>query len=202
MLSCVTDTARPSRRPRRTIVQLEHDIHAAVQDALLDTGYHGVTFEDVARRARVSKPVLYRRYADRAGMVLDALKVSLHEATAAAPEATGSLRDDLVTWFTFARDRATLIGPETYRGLVGEADPAVLATIAGIGEDAVKIIREQVTDPAVARGELGPAPLPDAVLSIPLRLVRDGIVFEGTPPDIPDLVDTVALPLYQAATSA
>jgi AcrR family transcriptional regulator len=195
MLSCVTDTPR---RPRRTTVQLEHDIRTAVQEALLDSGYRGVTFEDIARRARVSKPVLYRRYPDRAAMVLDALQVTLHSAP--APEPTGSLRGDLITWFSLARDRSVLIGADTYRGLVGEADPAVLATIAGIGADAVTLVRDKVISPAVTRGELGQTPLPDEILSIPVRLVRDSILFNEVPPDIPTLVDTVALPLYQAST--
>lgn len=190
-----------ARRPRRTTAQLEHDIHSAVREALTSDGYHNVTFEDVARRAQVSKPVLYRRYADRASMVLDALTDEL-KTNLPTSGSTGSLRTDLITWFSQARDRASSIGAETYRGLIGEADPETLAAIGGIGTTAMTMIRQLVIAPAVARGDLGPSPLPDRVLTIPLHLVRDSIVFEGTPPDIPDLVDVVALPLYQTATGA
>lgn len=194
----MTDTPR---RPRRTTSQLEHDIHAAVQATLLSDGYRGVTFEEVARRAQVSKPVLYRRYADRATMVLDTLKNELRGELGESGS-TGSLRGDLLAWFSQARDRATLIGADTYRGLIGEADPTVLTAVSGIAKDATDLIRERIIDPAVDRGELGPVPLPDRILTIPLHLVRDSIVFEGVSPDIPDLVDAVALPLYQSATGS
>lgn len=191
-----------ARRPRRTNAQLTTDIHAAVRSALQDNGYRGITYEDVARRARVSKPVLYRRFSDRPAMVLDALHELLESGEATPPPDDGTLRGALISWFTRARDRATAIGADTYRGLIGEADPTALATIAGFTDEIAALLQREIVAPAVARGELGPTPLPERILWAPVQLLRDRIIFDLPDLDIPGLVDTVALPLYQAATGA
>lgn len=198
-----------TRRARRTVAALEQDLHAAVLGALAEHGYHGVTYEDVARRAQVSKPVLYRRYPTRSDMVLAAFAAQLQAAVVGedslittAGSTTGSLRADLIAWFTLAQQRAATIGVDTYRGLVGEADPASVATITGLGSSATGLLRSRVIDPSVARGELGPTPLSDAIIAVPLRLLRDGLVFGDGFDDVAAMVDEVALPLYRGASSA
>ena len=79
---------------RRRGEELDTAIRAAVLGLLVRTRPGGVTMEAVAAAARTSKPVLYRRWPDRASLLRDTL---LGIATAAIPhEDTGSYRDDML----------------------------------------------------------------------------------------------------------
>ena len=79
---------------RRRGEELDSAIRSAVLDLLVAHGPGGVTMEAVAAAAGTSKPVLYRRWPDRASLLKDTL---LQIATAAIPhEDTGSYRDDML----------------------------------------------------------------------------------------------------------
>ncbi|WP_295656478.1 TetR/AcrR family transcriptional regulator [uncultured Nocardioides sp.] len=81
-----------TRRRRGSV--LEQAIHAAVLDLVIEQGAAGVTMEAVAARAATSKPVLYRRWADRAALLRETL-VPL--AMDAIPHTdTGSYRGDML----------------------------------------------------------------------------------------------------------
>ena len=67
---------------RRRGEELDTAIRAAVLGLLTEHGPAGVTMEAVASAARTSKPVLYRRWADRASLLRGTL---LGIATAAIP---------------------------------------------------------------------------------------------------------------------
>lgn len=195
------------RRPRRTAQALQADIHAAVLGALLEEGYLGITFEGVARRCAVSKPVLYRRYADRSAMVIDALGAAIREEqTAIGPprvlRSRGSLREDLIARFEVGREWARIVGPATYRGLVGEADLEALEELAGLGAHAASELQDHVVQPARERGELGPDPIPPAILLAPLRMSRDQILFGEPTLEGEALVDEIAIPLYRRVSGA
>lgn len=87
--------ASPSQAPgRRRGKVLEEAIRDAVVELVIELGTTGVTMEAVAERAGTSKPVLYRRWPDRAALLRETL-VPL--AKDAIPEAdTGSYRDDML----------------------------------------------------------------------------------------------------------
>ena len=79
---------------RRHGDELDAAIRAAVLDLLAEHGPAGVTMEAVAAAAQTSKPVLYRRWPDRAALLRDTL---LRIATAAIPhDDTGSYRSDML----------------------------------------------------------------------------------------------------------
>jgi AcrR family transcriptional regulator len=79
---------------RRRGGELEAAIRAAVLDLLVERGPAGVTMESVAAAAGTSKPVLYRRWPDRASLLRETL---LRVATTAIPhEDTGSYRGDML----------------------------------------------------------------------------------------------------------
>jgi AcrR family transcriptional regulator len=61
---------------------------------LAEVGYDQMTMDAIAQRARASKATIYRRWAGKADMVADALRLSAEEP--AEPPETGSLRGDLV----------------------------------------------------------------------------------------------------------
>ncbi|NEK60032.1 TetR/AcrR family transcriptional regulator [Geodermatophilus sabuli] len=82
------------RAPRRRGTEVTAAIEAAVMAIVVEKGADAVTMEAVAARAGTSKPVLYRRWPDRAALLRDVL---LRRATGAIPaEDTGSYRTDML----------------------------------------------------------------------------------------------------------
>ncbi len=79
---------------RRRGEELDTAIRSALLELLAQHGPAAVTMEAVAAAAHTSKPVLYRRWPDRASMLRDTL---MRIATTAIPhEDTGSYRDDML----------------------------------------------------------------------------------------------------------
>ena len=170
-------------------------IREATRAELAQHGYPGVTFEGVARRAKTSKPVLYRRYRSRAHMVVDALIVL---QTASGPVATRSLRGDMLAMLNGVLIRFELIGIGTYRNLIAEADAELLDTIiAQLAELAARTIYHALSA-ARDRGEIGPAEIPVRAATSIIALMRNEVVFTHHPVDknaLIDMVDNVYLPL-------
>lgn len=134
-----TDTAvtRPRVEGDREVEILE-----ATLEVLADVGYDRLTMDAVATRAKASKATLYRRWNDKASLVVDALL--LHKSME-EPADTGNLRDDLVA---------------TYCGFGGLTDPKGVAmfssVITAISRDAdfAAAFRKKVIGPKIAAAEL------------------------------------------------
>src|SRR6476661_7275970 len=90
-LSSETALSRPRVEGDR-----EQEILDATLEVLADVGYDRLTMDAVAARAKASKATLYRRWNDKASLVVDALLVVKH--TAETPD-TGTLRGDLIASF-------------------------------------------------------------------------------------------------------
>lgn len=78
-------------RPRR--VETDRVIHTAARELLAESGYGELTIEGVARRAKVGKPTVYRRYDSKASLVAAALLETLEEANPKAPDTGDSAAD-------------------------------------------------------------------------------------------------------------
>jgi len=105
-----TATSRPRRRRGEALTAA---IREAVLDLLVEAGVGAVTMEAVAARAGTSKPVLYRRWPDRAALLRDTL-VPL--AMDAIPHVdTGSYRGDMLAvlrgWAALFASPQGVIGP-------------------------------------------------------------------------------------------
>jgi AcrR family transcriptional regulator len=73
------------------------EILDAALDVLADTGYDGMTIDMVAARAKAGKATLYRRWASKSELVLDAVAcMKSTDVDLASPPDTGTLRGDLV----------------------------------------------------------------------------------------------------------
>lgn len=189
----------PDRRPRRNAQQVTAAIRDAVTRKLTESGYGDLTFEGVADAAEMNKSVLYRRFPDRPSLVLDTLLGS--GVSDALPDTTEDLRSDLIAWLGTAVDRVSLLGPGVYRGIIGEAQADVLDTADRLIRNVTDLLEEHVLLPAQSRGQLGPAPLSAVTVQAPLRTLRDQALFGAlTSHAVADVVDQVALPLYQAAS--
>jgi AcrR family transcriptional regulator len=178
---------------------------AAIRDAALaelaDRGYRGVTFEGVARRAKTSKPVLYRRYRTRAQMVADALPKM--PPPRPSTTSTASLRDDLAGLLGSIFSNMRRMGIDTYRSLMAEADDELLDTLADSVAWTERAVHRALSN-ARNRGEIGPADIPDNVATSILGLVRYEMFFRPNVDEdaLIQILDTVYLPLIDAVSNA
>lgn len=85
-------TEGPSSRPR-VVGAREQEILAATLGVLEEVGYDRLTMDAVAAAARASKATLYRRWAGKADLVVDALRAL--RGPVVVPD-TGTLRGDLL----------------------------------------------------------------------------------------------------------
>jgi AcrR family transcriptional regulator len=176
-------------------------IREATRAELTEHGYPGVTFEGVARRAKTSKPVLYRRYRSRAHMAVDALLTLPRQPVPAC--GTPSLREDMLALLDAMMARFHRIGIDTYRSLIADADDELLETItAQLAQLADQTIYRALSD-ARERGEIGGATIPERAAIAIAALVRNEVFFTRGPVDkeaLIDILDNVYLPLIEAVS--
>lgn len=185
---------------RRRDEVLQAAIHRAIRAELAECGYAGVTYEGVARRAKTSRSVIYRRYRSRAHMVTDALP-SLHWPH--EWQSAGSLRQDLINIFTTILERFDSVGIDTYRRLGAEADDELFdQTTTLISELVNATVRRALSD-ARDRGEIGSALIAEPAEMTLLALVRNEVFFTRNPfneQTLIELIDSVYLPLIDAVS--
>jgi AcrR family transcriptional regulator len=186
---------------RRRGAELEQAILDAAWAELNDVGYAALTIESVASRAGTSKPVIYRRWPNRATLALAAW--ARQRPLVARSIDTGSLRSDLITLFTLIARRVAGMMSEMIAGVMGEAfkHPEVIALLrdrlktAPLGDVVTRIVGR-----AVERGELPPVTVSPRVASVPIDLIRNETMLCQGPVDeqtIEELVDDVYLPLLR-----
>jgi len=192
-----------SGRPlsRRRGAELEAALLEAAWDELVAAGYGGFTFEGVAERARTSRPVVYRRWPNRADLAIAATGYHTRQDPVEPPD-TGTLRTDLIALLQAASDR--------------RADLAVMVSVqmgqffAETGTTPAEMRErflaarggpfwiELVLARAVERGEIDPARLTPRVASLPTDLLRHELLMTLQPvPEetIREIVDDIFLPL-------
>jgi len=184
------------RRPRRTNEEITQAIHKAVLSLVKRKGFSRLTFEAVAERSSMSKPVLYRRYTNRADMYLDAIVSTRLQF--AFPETTGCFRDDLYDWFEIYR-KIWLPSPRDYRALIGEASSETLAKVAAFETSVASLLMEKVVRPAQERGELGGFD-PEDIIQVPFRVMRDHYIFNAEKANLSVVVDLLTGPLLRMRT--
>ncbi|MEU7279477.1 TetR/AcrR family transcriptional regulator [Streptomyces sp. NPDC045431] len=157
---CSSPTSPRSRTGRPRSAEADTAILEATRAALVELGWSKLTMSDVATRAKVAKTTLYRRWASKNELVVDAVAVLFDELE--LPD-RGSLMADIEgVVLQFA---ALLERPET--------KTALMAVIAESTRD--EPLRERIRTSIVerqkrlvlegrrraqARGELPPAPAP------------------------------------------
>jgi AcrR family transcriptional regulator len=157
--------AAPRGRPRSE--RAHQAILEAANQILEERGFVDLTMDEVAQRAGVSKPTIYRRWPTKGTLVFEAFSADF--LTRQPLPDTGSLRGDLLaalrTWIRVVKGTVT---GRTLRGIIAEVqrDPEL-----------AEIWREQFIGPvraqhrlmigrAVERGEVSPDADPDVVLDI------------------------------------
>ncbi|MFD4293464.1 TetR/AcrR family transcriptional regulator [Rhodococcus sp. NPDC058505] len=103
-------------RPRDP--QVDRAVLEATVDLLVESGYQKTTIQAIARRARVSAPAIYRRWATREMIIEDAIFGLREDDEMPAPPATDDLHADLLVW--------------TRKFLDSTAHPAARSAIPGL----------------------------------------------------------------------
>jgi AcrR family transcriptional regulator len=183
----------PSAASRRRGAELERAILDAAWAELRQGGYASLTMGKVAARAKTSKAVLYRRWSNRAELVVAVIDRLVPELAPAVPS-TGTLRGDMV-----AALRRTL---RRWRGLelLGELGPDLIAHLrtrvfADAGEQIGAIVRG-----AQDRGDIGPQPLAGSIVRLPIDLLEHRVLLAKAPMSsqaVDEIVDGIILPLLK-----
>jgi AcrR family transcriptional regulator len=183
---------------RRYGRELEVALLTAAWDELVQAGYAHLTMASIAARAGTSESVLYRRWANKAVLVLAAMEHHRVTNPIATPD-TGSLRGDLLAELTAAA--ATMAA--FYAVAIATAASGLLSD-TGLTPAQVRkrILGDQPVRPAYRRahdrGEIDLARIPPAVLAMPYDLVRHDLVLNlsaPAPDRITAIVDELFLPL-------
>ena len=157
-------------RPRDPAV--DEAIIAATLGLLAERGYADLTVADVARRAGVSKPLLYRRWSDKAQLVVEAMVTRLPKIP--LPD-TGNTRGDLLA---FTDQLVATFTPTP----AGSVLPGLVAAVAADPQLATSY-REMLVEPLRRR-----------MRAAVLRGIVRGDLREDT--DVEFALDTLAGPLY------
>jgi AcrR family transcriptional regulator len=188
-------------QPRRRGEVLEAAILDATMAELAEVGYARLAIERIAARAHTSKASVYKRWPNRAELVVAALR---HQRGPAEPAPdTGSLREDVLT--LLRRGAARLDGPfgQAVRGLMVETltDPDRTINVRANMFVARDRLMREILDRAAARGEIPATAIKPQLIGVAPALVDHHFLIHGTP--IPDevltgIVDNVLLPLLTA----
>lgn len=193
-------TAYVEPRPtRRRGIELTTAIHDAVATELAENGFDGVTFDRIAKRARMSKATIYGRYRSPAHLVADTLNA---RAGTAEFTTAGSLRDDLRTILDTALRMISETGVEIFRSLVGANDGAILSFIVDESPLGHRALQAAV-DAARARGELGPETIPEDAIRVPIEVLHSRVLLTANWDGLAEMItDTIAMPLYTKLSTA
>jgi len=196
-----TKSAGRPRDESRDIALLE-----AALEVLGEVGYDRLTIDAVASRAKASKATVYRRWADKAALVVEAMQTLNPLPRGAGDEApctwpdTGTLRGDLIAGVRNFMDRLTSEeGRLIVAVITAQAHHPELAQAmrAAHYEDKRRSCRI-LADRAIARGELTSTAGADTFVEVLPAIMFNRLLITGEPFDeafLAHVVDDIALPL-------
>jgi AcrR family transcriptional regulator len=145
-----------SDRGRPRDLAVDNAILGATIALLSEVGYAGVTVAEVARRAGVSKPAIYRRWAEKSQLVVEAMVTQMPTRL---PPDTGSASGDLfaLTQQLMTTLTKTPLG-RVLPGLVAEmaADPDLAASYRELIIVPTRLLWRAAVEAGITRGELAP----------------------------------------------
>lgn len=181
---------------RRRGKELEAAILQAVREELQEQGYSNLTMDGVAERSGTSKAVLYRRWANRAEIVLAAIRERVPLPLEEVPD-YGNLRDDVCGVLRSMNQNNIEVMMKAFYGLVTEIGAMPLASLIfpeGRQNRTMTIVLQR----AVERGEVSAESVTPRMLTLPADLARHELMLYNKPMSeetIANIVDEVFLPL-------
>lgn len=179
-------------------------ILAATLAVLSDVGYDRLTIDAVAAKAKASKATVYRRWPNKAALVVDALHtlkpVSIpgEEAPCLFPD-TGSLRGDLLAGLQKIATKLSTDEGKLMAAVMTAAtrDPELASAMRGNHEEKRRSCHTVVAR-AVSRGELDSDAGAETLHEVVPALMYNRLLIVGEPFDdafLTRVVDDIALPL-------
>lgn len=198
-----TENHRVETRRRGEI--LESAILQAAWDELSEVGYANMTMERVAARARTNKAVVYRRWANKAKLVVAALSKYMPRPANTVPD-TGDLRNDVLILLHGIAQPLQTIGAETIHGLMVEyISKDLISSIPQImhpgTENRLTTAMVTILKKAERRGEVSLERISPRIISLPIDLLRYEILTTHEPisdKTINEIVDDIFMPLVHA----
>jgi AcrR family transcriptional regulator len=186
---------------RRRGKALEDAVLDAAWGVLLDAGYASFTMEAVAARAHTSRPVLYRRWPNRADLAIAAIRHFMHKHPLRIPD-TGNVRDDLIVLLEqFSKSRALFAA--TFSLQMGEYFSETNTSLADLRTRVLQGHHSQldvVLARGMDRGEIDRSKLTPRIASLLPDLLRHEVLMTLKPvPNtvIAEFVDDIFLPLVR-----
>jgi AcrR family transcriptional regulator len=184
---------------RRRGKALEDAVLDAAWGELLEAGYSSFTIEAVAARAHTSRPVLYRRWPNRADLAIAAIRHILHNHPLDIPD-TGNVRDDLIALLQqFSESRALFA---VFFSL--QMSEYFSETHTSLAELRTRVLQghhsqlDVMLARGMDRGEIDRSRLTPRIASLPVDLLRHDILMTLKPvPNnvIAEIIDDIFLPL-------
>ncbi|WP_271984736.1 TetR/AcrR family transcriptional regulator [Pseudoclavibacter terrae] len=184
------------------------DILEAALDVLAETGYDGMTIDMVAARAKAGKATLYRRWASKSDLVLDAVAcMKSKDLDLDALPDTGTLRGDLIALVRPPNIRDAERKLNVMTGVVSmiardpEMAAAAQAAIVAPRAAANRVIFER----AVTRGEIAADVNLDTLSMIAPAMAAFRTLILRQSPDrdfLIGIIDDVVLPAAHRGTPA
>jgi len=190
---------------RRRGELLLESIYDAATKIIRERGYSNLTFLEIAKAARTSRTVLYRRWGTPFDLVREIMTYKSAQALGGdlidKIKDTGSLRGDLLYLLELYQKIYVSVGPEIMNAMLFELSQNN-ARIPAIKGD-ISFRNVELMDKALgfarARGEKL-KPLSVVTLTLPFDLIRMGFLWKQQPIDQTareQLVDEILLPVFQ-----
>lgn len=164
-LAAEISTYRHGRVPRE--VRLRQLVSLA-EELFTERGYSAASMDELARRAGVSKPVIYDLVGNKEqlfrlcmGRIADDLAARVQEAVLTASDREGRLRAGALAWFGFVADHRA-----AWAALLGGADTPVSEGVAEVRQRQGRLVADLLDTELRAQGTPAPRPLLDAIAAL------------------------------------
>ena len=153
----------------------------AALEVFLERGYHSASLSEIARRAGVGTPAIYRRWRTKAEVGVDVIR---RQAQPAPIPDTGSIRQDLVA---FVRQRIKMFGGRLFHYLLVPlvTDPGLSATVQASFLDYRQPLSERI-QAAIESGELRRDTDPDRLINVLMGPIVMPLLFSAPLPSASD----------------
>ena len=178
------------------------EILEAALDVLAETGYDGMTIDMVAARAKAGKATLYRRWASKPELVLDAVAcLKAKDLDLDALPDTGSLRGDLVAMVKPPTIQESERKLKVMAGIVSmiARDPQLAAAAQEALVEPRAAVNRVIFRRAVERGEISADVDLETLCMIGPSMVAYRVLMLGKPVDRDFLLETIDRIIIPAA---
>ena len=171
----------------------------ATLDVLAESGYDGMTIDMVAARAKAGKATLYRRWASKGELVIDAVASVKPPADLDALPDTGSLRGDLIASLKAPTTEHAERKLKIMAGIVSllNTDPALADVVQRALIEPTAAVNRVLIQRAIDRGEVSPDCDIETLAVVAPAMAAYRTLFQRLPIDsdyIVSIIDGVVVP--------